>query len=198
MPAIISCPDTTQTSHKRKSKSAYWRRFAPFTARCTALLNFTTLNSFRPEALVVRINEADRRLCLSWTHGEYEPQRQWWWDFVWHEETARGEKDSEDLLLVGTLTAELAAHQPLMMTAALDRPAEIGETNEPVAYNLKRQRRLLEQANLPKTVHNSLLAVACDQFIVKNKPDGGEIDRFWQVIRGLLISGAGLLCRFPG
>jgi predicted glycogen debranching enzyme len=128
-----------------------------------------------PKGSVVRINEADRRLCLSWTHGSYEPQRQWWWDFAWHEETARGEKDSEDLLLVGTLNAELSAKQPLMMAASLDRPAEIGDINEPVAFNLKRQRGLLERSALPKNVHNSLLTVACDQFIVKNKPDGDKL-----------------------
>lgn len=128
-----------------------------------------------PRGSVVRINEADRRLCLSWTHGDYEPQRQWWWDFVWHEETARGEKDSEDLLLVGTLTAQLSASEPLIMAASLDRPAEIGEIHQPVASNLKRQRRLLEQSNLPRTVQNSLLTVACDQFIVKDKPDGEKL-----------------------
>lgn len=128
-----------------------------------------------PRGSVVRINEADRRLCLSWTHGDYEPQRQWWWDFVWHEETARGEKDSEDLLLVGTLTAELSADKPLMMSASLDRPAEIGDTKEPLAVNLKRQRGLLERSALPKNVQNSLLTVACDQFIVKDKQDGDKL-----------------------
>ncbi len=128
-----------------------------------------------PRGSVVRINEADRRLCLSWTHGDYEPQRQWWWDFVWHEETARGEKDSEDLLLVGTLTAELSADQPLMLAAALDRPADITDINEPSAVNLKRQRGLLERSALPKNVANSLLTIACDQFIVKDKAGGEKL-----------------------
>lgn len=128
-----------------------------------------------PKGSVVRINEADRRLCLSWTHGSYEPQRQWWWDFAWHEETARGEKDSEDLLLVGTLTADLTTKKHVTLAASLDRPAEVTEATDPLALNLKRQRKLLDRSGLPKTVYNNLLTVACDQFLVRDKPESDQL-----------------------
>ncbi len=36
-----------------------------------------------PNHSIIMLNESTRRLCLTWDDGEYEPQRQWWWNYFW-------------------------------------------------------------------------------------------------------------------
>lgn len=133
-----------------------------------------------PRGSVVRLSESDRRLCLSWSDGEYEPMRQWWWDYAWAEETARGERDSEDLLLVGRLTAPLARDHAVEFGASTDRPVESLSLSQSVNANLKRQRRMLETASMGSSTKASMLLTAADQFIVHNNADRQES----YVIRG--------------
>lgn len=167
VPGISSAKVTAQI------KVRFLAGFRSFHSQVNGSSEFHYPQFVSPRGSVVRLNEADRRLCLSWSQGEYEPQRQWWWDFIWHEESARGEKDSEDLLLVGTLTANLTEDAPLIVAATLDKPAELIEENAPVLTNLKRQRKLLDRSNMPKSVRNSIITIACDQFIVRDK-DGSD------------------------
>ena len=54
------------------------------------------------QSLII-LNNSGNRLCLTWNSGKYETQKQWWWDYNWPEESARGELDGEDLFLAGRL-----------------------------------------------------------------------------------------------
>lgn len=127
-----------------------------------------------PKGSVVRLSESDRRLCLTWSHGEYEPMRQWWWDYSWAEETARGEKDTEDLLFVGRLSADIARGIPLEIVASADKPVDLPDLSSAVNATMKKQRRLIDRAALGNELKRNLLLVSSDQFVVKKEPDGDE------------------------
>jgi 4-alpha-glucanotransferase len=119
-----------------------------------------------PNHSVIILNESAKRLCLTWNKGEYESQKQWWWDYHWPEETARGLPDCEDLFFVGSVSTTLDANQQFSIGASLDRPVETPDCHGAVETALKRQRGLLKQANLPRTQATNLLVFACDQFLV--------------------------------
>lgn len=129
-----------------------------------------------PNHSVIILSEAAKRLCLTWSTGDYEPQKQWWWDYHWPEETARGEPDQQDLFFVGSVSAKLEADQQFSIGASLDKPIEKPDCHAAVEKALKRQRNLLRIANLPRTQSANLLVLACDQFLVSNTADeGGEL-----------------------
>ncbi|CAN5364382.1 amylo-alpha-1,6-glucosidase [soil metagenome] len=121
-----------------------------------------------PNHSVIILSEAAKRLCLTWTKGEYESQKQWWWDYHWPEETARGEPDHQDLFFVGNVSTTLTADQQFSIGASLDKPIEKPDCHAAVEKALKRQRDLLRIANLPRTQAANLLVLACDQFLVSN------------------------------
>ncbi len=121
-----------------------------------------------PNHSVIILSEAAKRLCLTWSKGDYEPQKQWWWDYHWPEETARGEPDQQDLFFVGSVATKLEADTQFSIGASLDKPIEKPDCHAAVERALKRQRNLLRIANLPRTQAANLLVLACDQFLVSN------------------------------
>ena len=112
------------------------------------------------------MNESEKRLCLSWSKGEYQAEKQWWWDFHFPEETAQSNPDTEDLYFVGSLTAQLSPGEEFSIGGSLDRPIEKPDCLAVATSILQRQRQLLRQANLPRQMKTNMLVLACDQFIV--------------------------------
>lgn len=127
-----------------------------------------------PRHSLIMLNEKER-LCLSWSDGSYEAEKQWWWDYHWPEEAARGVPDTEDLFLAGSIKCELNQDKPLSIAASLNKSIELPSCHEAVESNLKRQRRLLVQANLPRSPKTNQLVLACDQFLVSDTPDGEQL-----------------------
>lgn len=127
-----------------------------------------------PNHSVIILSEAAKRLCLTWNRGEYETQKQWWWDYHLPEETARGEPDREDLFFVGSLATRLVAESQFSIGASLDKPVEKPDATAAVEKALKRQRNLLRIANLPRTQSANMLVLASDQFVVGRTADENE------------------------
>ena len=123
-----------------------------------------------PDHTLINLSETDRRLCLSWNAGDYNAEKQWWWDFQFPEETARNLPDSEDLFVVGSLTSNLSVDNPLSLVASLDDVLTSADCPAVVEKILHHQKSLLRQANLPRSVVSDMLVLAADQFIVETAP----------------------------
>jgi 4-alpha-glucanotransferase len=121
-----------------------------------------------PKHCVIILNESAKRLCLSWSEGEYEAQKQWWWDFQWPEESARGLPDREDLFLVGSVSSFLLAERPVSIAASLGQMPEGVDCRKAVQTTLLRQKDLLKKVLLPHSARGDMLILACDQFLVKD------------------------------
>jgi predicted glycogen debranching enzyme len=119
-----------------------------------------------PNHAVIMLNESQKRLCLAWNTGEYQTEKQWWWDFHFPEESAQSNPDTEDLYFVGSVTAKLEPEKEFSIGAGLDHPIEKPDCHSVAEEVLKNQRQLLRQANLPRQLKTDLLVLACDQFIV--------------------------------
>ncbi len=119
-----------------------------------------------PKHSVIILNESEKRLCLSWSSGNYQAEKQWWWDFHWPEEAARNLPDTEDLYLVGSVRSVLTADQEFTVAASLDQPVGSANCLQAVEYVLNRQKELLRQANLPRSAKADMLVLASDQFLV--------------------------------
>jgi predicted glycogen debranching enzyme len=122
-----------------------------------------------PNQTMIILNETGHRLCLTWSSGQYEAQKQWWWDYHWPDETARGEPDREDLFLVGTVTSNLAEGEELSIGASFENVIQTPDCFEAVENLIARQNRLINRASLPRSQKTDLLVLACDQLIVENK-----------------------------
>lgn len=129
-----------------------------------------------PNHSVIILSEAAKRLCLTWSQGDYESQKQWWWDYHWPEETSRGEPDQQDLFFVGSVSTKLQADKQFSIGASLDKPIEKPDCHAAVEQTLKRQRNLLRIANLPRNTAANLLVLACDQFLVSKTAAESEAD----------------------
>jgi 4-alpha-glucanotransferase len=130
-----------------------------------------------PHQSLIILNDSGYRLCLTWQRGDYEAQRQWWWDYSWPEETLRCQPDKEDLFLVGSLTTLLKAEEEFSLGASFEEPMLNPNCAEVVNEILQRQKTLIHKASLPRSQATDLLILACDNFLVndvfskESKPD---------------------------
>ena len=128
------------------------------------------------------LRDAQRKLCLSWSAGTYEAEKQWWWDFQFPEETARNLPDTEDLFLAGSVTADLNENEPLSVSASLDKPDVAADCPGIIEVVLQKERALLRQANMVRNLPSNLLVLAADQFIVSATSADGTPEK--SVIEG--------------
>ncbi|CAN5318446.1 amylo-alpha-1,6-glucosidase [soil metagenome] len=119
-----------------------------------------------PNQTMIILNESGHRLCLTWASGKYETEKQWWWDYNWPDETARGEPDREDLFLVGTVTSTLNNGQEFSVGASFEQVIQNPNCFEAVERLIERQNRLINRASLPRSQKTDMLILACDQMIV--------------------------------
>ena len=119
-----------------------------------------------PNQSMVILSETGKRLCLAWKEGQYETQKQWWWDYKWVEEAARGEPDSEDLFLVGTVSMKMEPGKEYSLGASFENAISMPDTNKVVEESIARQSFLVRRASLPRSIKTDMLVLACDQFIV--------------------------------
>jgi predicted glycogen debranching enzyme len=103
--------------------------------------------------------------------------KQWWWDFLYPEETARSLPDHEDLYLLGQVTTKLKPEVQFAVAASLDKPIDKPDCHQAIAATLSRQKQLIKQAAMPKQNQGMQLSIlACDQFIVSDKrSDDGDL-----------------------
>lgn len=119
-----------------------------------------------PNQTMIILNESGHRLCLTWDSGRYETEKQWWWDYNWPDETARGEPDREDLFLVGTVNSTLTNGIEFSVGASFEQVIQNPNCHEAVERLVERQNRLINRASLPRSQKTDLLILACDQMIV--------------------------------
>lgn len=125
-----------------------------------------------PNQSVIILDE-NSRLCLTWSNGSYESQKQWWWGFNWPVESIRGLPHSEDLYFVGSVTANIDADQPFCLAASYDKPVQAPNCEPVLKEVIGRQRSLIEMANLDNSQRADLMLLACDQFLVTANTDEG-------------------------
>lgn len=121
-----------------------------------------------PNQSMIMLDDA-HKLCLSWSEGVYESQKQWWWDYRWPTESARGLPSSEDLYLVGCVTANL--HDEFSIAASFQNAIDKPSCKQTVDEIIKRQQSLIDCAKLDGSQRAQMMLLAADQFIVC---EGGE------------------------
>ncbi|MBX9941012.1 MAG: amylo-alpha-1,6-glucosidase [Candidatus Obscuribacterales bacterium] len=119
-----------------------------------------------PNQSMVILNESGARLCLTWQEGQYEAQKQWWWDYKYTEETNRGEPDNEDLFLVGAVTSNLRKGKDLSIGASFENAIANPDGHAEIEKLIERQNHLIKRASLPRSQRTDQLILACDQFLV--------------------------------
>ncbi|MBN9397329.1 MAG: glycogen debranching enzyme family protein [Candidatus Melainabacteria bacterium] len=121
-----------------------------------------------PHQSLIILNEEKNRLCLSWPKGQYQAEKQWWWDYAWAEETARGEPDTEDLYLVGSLSHALKSDEEYSIAASFETPHQDPDCQSEVNAVVERQLGLIRKASLPRSQGVDALILAADTFIVND------------------------------
>lgn len=124
-----------------------------------------------PNQSMIMLDDA-HKLCLAWSEGVYESQKQWWWDYKWPTESARGLPSSEDLYLVGCVTANL--HEEFSIAASLENAISKPNCTGTVDELIKRQQSLIDRAKLDGSQRASMMLLAADQFIVSEGPGKPE------------------------
>ena len=125
-----------------------------------------------PNQSVIILDEHSR-LCLTWSDGQYESQKQWWWDFDWPVESMRGLPSTEDLYFVGSVKSKLTSEKGLCLGASYDKPI-LSPNCEPVLKEIiARQRSLIDRANLDNSQRSDMMLLACDQFLTTSNKDSG-------------------------
>lgn len=136
-----------------------------------------------PNQAVIILDNKARRLCLTWTKGEYSTSKNWWWDYNLPIETKRGLPDSEDLYLVGSVSAPLVAESETTVAASFERPIHKVNPRQHLEEMIQRQNSLIERANLDKTQRTVALLLDCDKFLVEDYCSSNE-ERGLTVIEG--------------
>jgi len=135
-----------------------------------------------PKQAVIILDNKARRLCLTWNKGEYSTSKNWWWDYNLPIETKRGLPDSEDLYLVGSVTAPLTHESEVVVAASFERPIHKVCVKPHVEDMVARQKQIIERANLDKSQRTVMLLLDCDKFIVEDYCS--QIDKGLTVVEG--------------
>lgn len=123
-----------------------------------------------PTQSVIILDESSR-LCLTWSDGKYEPQKQWWWDYDWPIESIRGLPNTEDLYFVGSVTSKLYPDKSFCVGASYDKPLQKPDCSAALQEVIARQKSLIDRANLDNSQKADMLLLACDQFLVATGND---------------------------
>jgi predicted glycogen debranching enzyme len=120
----------------------------------------------------------DCELLLSCPAARFESDPQWWFNFVYRVNRARGLPHTEDLWAPGFFKGHIDGSDRIMFWAHLRTgcrseqaiPADADALKEDLRLH---QERLLEQAKAKEKAHR-ILCLAADQFVVKRHGRGGE------------------------
>lgn len=121
-----------------------------------------------PNQSVIILDDKAHRLCLTWSEGCYESHKQWWWDYRWPTESIRGLPETEDLYLVGSVSANIVEENEFTIGASFENPIHQPSCRDEVEVAVKRQKDLVELANLDGSQRSNMLLVSCDQFLVSS------------------------------
>ncbi|MBW4472977.1 MAG: amylo-alpha-1,6-glucosidase [Stenomitos rutilans HA7619-LM2] len=110
---------------------------------------------------------------LSWSHGHYQPEETWYWNYYYPEEANRGLDYLEDLFSPGYLTVSLQPGETVTLEARVGLPVSsphpLNSVTVEQAIKVQQQRLDRDFLHLPtidrnQTIWESLLR-ASDQFI---------------------------------
>lgn len=129
--------------------------------------------------LVVRHNvpgSCELFLCCPCMNLEKDPQ--WWFNFVYRDNKARGQSFSEDLWTPGFFKCRIDEPTEIVFWASLRdrwRPAELPDIDiNVVREDLHKHRRAVVSRAGAKSERSKVLCLAADQFVLKRKTDGKE------------------------
>ncbi len=118
-----------------------------------------------------------RPYTLEWDRGDLKVSPEWYWHFRHRAEAERGLDDSEDLLSVGTFSAELNEGESVTLTVSADSDAT--HTRGPIRSRPSNSAKKLRTGAVrgdPEWIRR--LRLAAEQFIVsRGTRDAGGIDK---------------------
>ncbi len=109
---------------------------------------------------------AGHKLCLHAVDAKFTPRPDWWHNFLYRVDLARGQEATEDLYSPGTFEYELADGQSCQLTATLDEP-------NPLDFQSARRCRRARLTELSESVGPAAdectrrLAMAADTFVAR-------------------------------
>ncbi len=119
-----------------------------------------------PKHTVIILGKSEKRMCISFNHGSYQVENNWWWDYHYLHETAQVLPDTEDLMHLGCIKANLDHEIPFALSVSLDEVCGLPNFNDTVINALRRQAQIIKKSQLPNNSLATALTLACDQFLV--------------------------------
>ncbi len=154
------------------------RATAPVDLEITPLVTYRTFHALssghdwrpemeeRPNGATIRAFAGATPFSILADGGKFIPGGDWWWDFQYRDETARGLNDRGDLYAPGAFVASLSPGATLTLVFTTEPDLAI-DAPRGLAAERTRQRDLLRRAEVehaPSAVQQ--LTLAADQFIV--------------------------------
>jgi len=143
--------------------------------RFAHLPHMMTFESAENGIIVRDRTNSQHSLYLTSQEADFRSDPQWWNQFLYRVDIARGQDGLEDLYSPGVFTCRLHDGRPVQFNASLDAPVAPGFDS-----TIRRRRERLAQlaGSLPDTADETVsrLAVAADAFIVKRdfRPAAGS------------------------
>jgi predicted glycogen debranching enzyme len=137
---------------------------------------------FRMRAADFRLTAPDEagapplRLRLAADDGHLIPGRDWWWNFRYREETARGLDDHANLFNAGVFIATLVAGGTLTLVFTIEPDADLDGARALNAAQ-RRQTAFVRRVPTRSDPFGRQLVLAADQFLVKREPAASPRDR---------------------
>ncbi len=154
------------------------RGSAPVQLEITPLLSYRSFHEIESgsgKRADIRVNESAVRvqfdgtaspILVSMEGAEFDLGGEWWWNFHFREETARGLRDTGDLYTAGTFRIELQPGEDAILVASSEPNVDLARVG---SWETERSRQveLLRRANAETaTGMVQQLVLAADQFLV--------------------------------
>jgi predicted glycogen debranching enzyme len=132
-------------------------------------------------SVAVRCDGTPCELVLDSPGLTFRPDPQWWYNFLYRANQRRGQDAMEDLWTPGAFSGQIEQDGRIVLVATLaspvasgnSRPVDLADVEALKAELAEAQRQTLRQAK-PGNRVEQVLALACDQFVVKRKVAGKD------------------------
>jgi predicted glycogen debranching enzyme len=129
--------------------------------------------SAEPDAVTVRAFDGAHPYRISTDRGRFEPQPDWYWNFLHRVERERGLDDGEDLFKPGVFRATLVTGGSLHLTATAEEGARL-EGSIALLREIQRGQRIVRGVSAGTPEWLTRLHLAADQYIVARADASGE------------------------
>jgi predicted glycogen debranching enzyme len=127
-----------------------------------------------PGSVTLRAYDGAVPFRIGVDRGRFEPQPDWYWNFLHRAERERGLDDREDLFRPGVFRAELSSGDSLHLTATTEEGERL-DGNTALLRETQRQQRIARAVPAASPAWLARLHLAADQFIVARADAGGKL-----------------------